>query len=70
MKPISILIKQFLCKHVEQECITNFYGDYIDNVSNSKHTYRSAWRCRECNKVIYHKELNPDCKLINWQATN
>ena len=68
MKPISTLIKQLLCKHTEQECITNFSGDYINNISNSKHTYRSAWRCTECNKVIYHEEICPDCKIVNWQA--
>ena len=68
MKPISILFKQLLCKHTEQECITNFSGDYINNISNSKYTYRSAWRCVKCNKLIYHEESNPDCNIINWQA--
>ena len=70
MKPISTLIKQLLCKHTEQECITNFSGDYINNISNSKHIYRSAWRCKDCNKVIYHEELDANCKIINWQAEN
>lgn len=61
------LIKQLLCKHEEQECITNFHGDYINTIS-TKHTYRSAWRCRKCNKLIYHEELEPSCKVVNWQA--
>lgn len=68
VKPISILLKQLLCKHTEQECITNFSGEYINNISNSKYTYRSAWRCVKCNKLIYHEESNPDCNIINWQA--
>ena len=68
MKSISTLIKQLLCNHDKQECITNFSGDYINNISNSKYTYRSAWRCVKCNKLIYHEESNPDCNIINWQA--
>ena len=67
MKPISTLIKQLLCNHDKQECITNFSGEYINAISTNK-IYRSAWRCVKCNKLIYHEESNPDCNIINWQA--
>ena len=60
------LLKQLRCKHQNQECMTNFYGDFIDVVSTHKKIIRSAWRCKDCGKVIYKEILGEDCKVINW----
>ena len=46
--------------------MTNFYGDFIDIVSTHKKIIRSAWRCKDCGKVIYKEILGEDCKVINW----
>lgn len=67
MKSIFTMLAQLFCKHESQECITNFSDDCLI-ANNPKHTYRSAWRCKKCNKLIYHEEFEPSCKVVNWQA--
>ena len=59
------LFKRILCKHINQECMSNFYGDFINVVSNRK-IIRSVWRCKDCGKIIYKEVLGEDCKVINW----
>lgn len=59
------LFKRILCKHINQECMSNFYGDFINIVSNRK-IIRSVWRCKDCGKIIYKEILGENCKVINW----
>lgn len=63
---IKILFQRLRCKHLNQECITNFGGDMINLVSSHHHIYRSAWRCRDCGEIIYNEKLEPTCKITNW----
>ena len=60
-------IKSIFCKHKEKECLTNFNGEYINIVSTFFKTYRSAYQCKCCGKIIFDTELNLDCKTINWR---
>lgn len=61
------IIKRFKCKHLNKECLSNFYGDFINVIStNPKKIYRSAWVCKDCGKVIYSEYLEPSCTITNY----
>lgn len=63
----KILRKQMCCNHQKGETLSNFHGDYI-NVISRKHIYRSAYRCRLCNKICFSEELDKNCNVINWNG--
>lgn len=63
------IIKRLRCKHTNQECMSNFYGDFI-NIISVKKVYRSAWVCKDCGKVIYSEYLEPSCKITNFNLMN
>ena len=55
------------CKHQKQECLTNFHGDMINLVSTRKEIHRSAWKCKNCGKIILNGDLEPSCEVINYK---
>ena len=55
------ILKQIFCRHKEITCITNLHGDLI-NI----YECRSLWECKRCKKVIKSKELNKQCKYVNF----
>lgn len=65
MKRLIKFVKRLNCKHTNQKCITNFYGDAINMISTKK-IYRSAWECKDCGEILYSEYLEPTCKVINW----
>lgn len=54
-KNIFTRLKQKKCKHKSIKTITNIYGENI-NHSNAK----SIRICKDCYKVIWHKELDKE----------
>ncbi len=60
------IIKRLRCKHTNKECMSNFYGDYINIVSYHNKIIRSVWRCKNCGKIIYSEYLDKDCNVVNW----
>lgn len=52
------------CEHI-WETTSNYYGDYINNISRGKHIYRSRQICIKCHKARYSLFLDPKCKRIN-----
>ena len=60
------LFKTLRCKHKNLSCLTNFYGDCINKMSLGSKIYRSAWICKDCEKVIYSEYLCDGCKTVNW----
>lgn len=60
------LIKEILCKHKNQICLTNCYGDFILHVSTRKQITRSIWKCHDCGKVFLKPTLDPNCKYTNF----
>lgn len=57
------LVKQIFCEHKEQEHLMNIYGDYINYISPINKTYRSIWKCKKCDKIIYKEILGPEKKI-------
>lgn len=64
---IKEIIKRISCKHNNQECLTNVYGDYITCLSSGKKIYRSIWKCSDCGKIIMSEILNEKCEYKNWR---
>ena len=59
-------IKQLLCKH-SYETLTNFYGDYILEMSIfSSKIIRSLRKCKKCGKVYKSEFLDKNCPIINF----
>lgn len=50
------------CKHKNQRCITNIYGDAINEFN-----CRSVWVCLDCGSWIYKDELDANCKCVNFR---
>ena len=57
------LVKQILCEHKEHDHLMNIYGDYINYISPINKTYRSIWKCKKCDKIIYKEILGPEKKI-------
>lgn len=57
------LVKQMFCDHNEHVHLMNIYGDYINYISPINKIYRSIWRCKRCNKIIYKEKLGPEKKV-------
>lgn len=47
------MFKQLFCKHKDLEFLGNVYGDLIYQVSTLKKINRSAWRCKNCGRLIF-----------------
>lgn len=56
-----MLFRRLFCKHHNQKCITNIYGDLIND-----YDCRSIWKCLNCGQLIKSDELCKDCKTINF----
>jgi len=52
-----MLIKKLFCKHSNIVWIRNIYGDEINLISSSFKTFRSIWKCKDCNKIILKEKL-------------
>ena len=56
-----MFFKRLFCKHKSKKCITNIYGDMINDLN-----CRSVWECEKCGKLFFSSELNQNCKVINF----
>lgn len=63
---IPKILKRLSCKHQNLKCVTNYYGDMINEVSTCKKIYRSAWVCTDCSKSIFSEYLEPSCNVVNY----
>lgn len=59
------LFKRFFCKHNEKVCITNIFGDLIND-----YNCRSIWKCKKCGKKFKSNKLDYNCKIVNFVMTN
>lgn len=55
------MIKWLFCKH-KFITITNLHGDMINAFDGA----RSIKKCKKCDKWIYSKKLDVDCKKVNF----
>lgn len=55
------LFKRLFCKHNEKVCITNIYGDLINDWN-----CRSVWECKKCGKMFRSDELEESCDVVNF----
>ena len=62
------MFKRLKCNHVF-ETISNFYGDYINDMSG-KNTVRSRVKCKKCGKEKLLRHLDKDCNIINDEYYN
>lgn len=53
--------KKLFCRHKNQICITNIYGNLINHMN-----CRSVWQCERCGKYFYNNKLEPRCETINF----
>lgn len=51
--------KRLFCRHKHTYFIRNIYGDEINLVSDAK-TYRSWWKCTDCDKFVKKEKLCDD----------
>ena len=61
MKNKYSIFKRPLCKHEEQYCVTNIYGDMINSLD-----CRSVWECQKCGKRFRKDILDPNCTIVNF----
>ena len=54
------MFKHLFCKHKDLEFLGNIYGDLIDIFSTSKHINRSAWKCKNCGKIVFKECFGDD----------
>lgn len=54
-------LKRLRCKHVNKKCLTNIYGDIINDFN-----CRSIYVCKDCGKYIPSNKLDKNCKIINF----
>ena len=57
------MLKQLFCKHHNVEFLGNIYGDLIDCVSTFKKINRSAWRCKDCGKLIFSEYFGHEKRI-------
>ena len=60
--------KKLFCKHKNQTCVTNLYGDLIYVYSTRKTIARSIWKCEDCNKEIIKSTLEFSCNISNFRG--
>ena len=60
-------IKQLRCKHLDCIPISNICGDFVNEISPIGKTYRCAYECLNCGKIIYKETYNDDCKIVNFK---
>lgn len=55
------ILKKIFCRHKEKVCVTNIYGDLIND-----YNARSIWECTRCKRLFRSYSLEPSCDIINF----
>ena len=57
--------KKLFCRHEHKTCITNIYGDMINDLM-----CRSVWKCERCDKSFFSDKVEPSCEVVNFTLTH